>query len=409
MILEHLISAYLDGELTPEQDRELRESLASDPAARQAFDAAVLIHIGLQCEDRTVPPADLRSSVFAAVDVIAAEEQHHAATLGISKRPINVVNRSAGVLAIMLLILCIPVADLVMDRKAPMATVAPVDTPQTAVTTINVRQTKKPRLQETMQNTEASVAEDVTAEFAEKSESGNVQDQQNVATPDVPLSAYLGGLSASTTLPGEHGQVISAAEQPLPVFITTSYAAGMASTVPGATDVRQISASLAYGVSDRGKVGLEVGSTSYAMTRDMTVLTGHASSAGAFASAKPVGQGGGSGKLSSPEPNNADYQSSTVTVRTEERQFWGTAFYEHKLFSYNSISVQGRLAAGVGEDGLLGYGRLMGEWKVAGGISIVAGAETRAMPFQTGGVGGANTSATYGAVVTALTGLNIRF
>lgn len=409
MILEHLISAYLDGELTPEQDRELRESLASDPAARQAFDAAVLIHIGLQCEDRTVAPADLRSSVFAAIDVIAAEEEHHAATIGVSKRPINVVNRSAGVLAMMLLIMCIPVADLVIERPAPMATVVSLDQPSMAVTSINVRKTKKPRLQETVQNTEASVAEDVTTEFAEMSASGNVQEQHNVSMPDVPLSAYLGGLVASSTQPSERGQVISAAEQPLPVFITTSYAAGMASTVPGAADVRQISASLAYGVSERGKVGLEVGSTSYAMTRDMTVLSGHASSSDAFASAKPVGQDGGSGKLSSPEPNNADYESSTVSVRTEERQFWGTAFYEHKLFSYNSISVQGRLAAGVGEDGPLGYGRLMGEWKVAGGISIVAGAETRAMPFRTGGVAGPNTSATYGAVITALTGLNIRF
>jgi hypothetical protein len=85
---------------------------------------------------------------------------------------------------------------------------------------------------------------------------------------------------------------------------------------------------------------------------------------------------------------------------------WATAFYEHKLFSLNDLSVNGRVAAGVAEDGLLGYGRLMGEWKLGGVASIIAGAEARTMPFRTAGASG---TTTYGSVVTLLTGIHFRF
>ncbi|RPI68378.1 MAG: hypothetical protein EHM43_05095, partial [Ignavibacteriae bacterium] len=111
MILEHLITAYLDGELTPEQDRELRQNLAADPSAREAFDAAVLIHIALRCEDRTLPPPDLRASVFEAVDAIATEESRLAGTTGVATRPIRLGNRTTTLLACLLLVFSVPVAD----------------------------------------------------------------------------------------------------------------------------------------------------------------------------------------------------------------------------------------------------------------------------------------------------------
>lgn len=411
MILEHLISAYLDGELTPEQDKELRESLASDPTAREAFDAAVLIHIGLRCEDRTMPPADLRRSVFDAIDVIAAEEEHHAATIGVSKRPIKVGSRSASVLAAVFLVLCVPVADLVMFRPVAhdvVQTVEPVSVVPTVAKKDRVIKQQAERTTE-MNDRHVDVAT-VDGDAEQRFElDAAVADASSPFTPEVPLSSIFGGAIASTNQWAPSETTNQMVEQVLPVYITTSYAAGMASSIPGADEIRQFSASLAYGVSEQTKVGLEIGSTSYSMTRDMTVLSGHPAGTGAFASAKPAGATGGSGKLSSPEPSNADYEPSTMTIQTQETQFWGTAFIEHKLFTLNAISISGRLGAGIAEDGMVGYGRLAGEWKVGGPLSIVAGAETRAMPFRTGGSPGSNTAATYGAIVTALTGVNIRF
>lgn len=411
MILEHLISAYLDGELTPEQDKELRESLASDPTAREAFDAAVLIHIGLRCEDRTMPPSDLRRSVFDAIDVIAAEEEHRAATLGVAKRPIKVGSRGAGVLAAVFLVLCVPVADLVIFRPYIPDVEPKVESVSVAASTM-----KKERVVGSQDIQIARVSENSAGSIIAEGELAThdatdaaVADAAPRIDPDVPLSTIFGGVVASTTEWGVAETAVATAESVLPVYITTSYAAGMASSVPGADEIRQVSASLAYGVSEQTKVGLEIGSTSYSMTREMTVLSGHPAGTGAFASAKPAGATGGSGKLSSPEPSNADYVPSTMTIQTQETQFWGTAFVEHKLFALNAISISGRLGAGIAEDGVIGYGRLAGEWKVGGPLSIVAGAETRAMPFRTGGTAGTNTAATYGAIVTAITGLNIRF
>lgn len=411
MILEHLISAYLDGELTPEQDKELRESLASDPTAREAFDAAVLIHIGLRCEDRTIPPLDLRRSVFDAIDVIAAEEDRHAATLGVAKRPIKVGSRGVGVLAAVFLMLCVPVADLVMLRPIAQDIEPKVETVSVAASTLKKERVVRSQDEHIARPDEGSVGSAIAdAGLASKvAPEGLAADAASGVDPEVPLSTIFGGAVTPTVEWAVTEPAMPVQEQVLPVFVTTSYAAGMASSIPGADEIRQISASLAYGVSEQMKVGLEIGSTSYSMTRDMTVLSGHAAGTGAFSSAKPADVSGGSGKLSNPEPSNADFVVSTMTIQTQETQIWGTAFVEHKLFALNAISISGRLGAGIAEDGMIGYGRLSGEWKVGGPVSIVAGAETRAMPFRTGGTAGANTAATYGAIVTAITGLNIRF
>ena len=68
MIIEQLISNYLDGDLSPEQDQELRELVAADPAARKLFDEAVLVHIAMRCEDETEVPEDLRADVFSQIE-----------------------------------------------------------------------------------------------------------------------------------------------------------------------------------------------------------------------------------------------------------------------------------------------------------------------------------------------------
>jgi len=88
---------------------------------------------------------------------------------------------------------------------------------------------------------------------------------------------------------------------------------------------------------------------------------------------------------------------------------WGSAFYERKFLNVSSVSVTGRAGAGVGADGLLGYGRLVGEWSIGAGLSVVVGAEARAMPFRVGSAEGRSSATSYGTVLTALTGLYMRF
>ncbi len=59
MNLDNLISKYLDGELTPQQDLSLRDLLAGDKESKEIFDTAVIINSSCREDARTiVPPKD---------------------------------------------------------------------------------------------------------------------------------------------------------------------------------------------------------------------------------------------------------------------------------------------------------------------------------------------------------------
>ena len=57
MNLDDLISKYLDGELTPENDAELRQLINEDVTAKQDFDAHVLIHAALKEDASAIRPS----------------------------------------------------------------------------------------------------------------------------------------------------------------------------------------------------------------------------------------------------------------------------------------------------------------------------------------------------------------
>ena len=129
MIIEQLISNYLDGDLTPEQDQELRELVAADPAARKLFDEAVLVHIAMRCEDETEVPDDLRADVFSQLDAIAQEEEHlRAATAILRQDRTRVPRRMAAVLAV-LFALWVPISEGNFGFSDPINLF--VDVPQT--------------------------------------------------------------------------------------------------------------------------------------------------------------------------------------------------------------------------------------------------------------------------------------
>ena len=195
--------------------------------------------------------------------------------------------------------------------------------------------------------------------------------------------------------------------EPTSVTVSTSYAAGLSSSVEGATDVRQFAASVGYGLSDDDMFGLEVGTTSYTTNTTSTILNTPGSAAST--AAEPSGGTPVPGKLASPEPTSGSYEASEFDVRRQETAVWGSAFYERKLMTLSSISLTGRAGAGVTQDGVLGYGRIVGEWTVSGGLSVVVGAEARAMPFRMGANTMQSTTSSYGTVLTAVTGLYMRF
>ena len=429
MMLEQLITAYLDGELTPEQDRELRDLVRNDVAAREAFESSVLIHITMRWEDRTEVPKDLRAPIFDAVEAMAhdapkikAPANNGGKRAAGSKRSSITPKALRSALTVMaaFLVLWLPVSEsyltdsdpsrfsLIVPEAVPTSSAITNSATQQVVTAVDLPSTEQ---HQPTQELMATLRDDRTAVVDDRPAGMQVPTVGSFFSySDSPLAdaavkeTYVDHAKPS---PPDRAEEDEFMVESTPIMVATSYAAGLSSSVEGASDVRQIAASIGYGFSDVDAFGLEIGSTSYTLnsTSSMTVSPGNAAST----AADPSGDRGVSGKLSSPEPVSGTYQTYDFTTTRQETSFWGSAFYERKLMRISTISVTGRAGAGVAEYGLLGYGRLVGEWTISGGLSVVVGAEARAMPFRVGSIDGQSTSTSYGTILTALTGLYLRF
>jgi hypothetical protein len=409
MILDQLITGYLDGDLTAEQDQVLRELVRTDPAAREAFEASVLIHIAMRWEDDTDVPEDLRTSVLGSVDALAMTMPVRATSVP-RRRP---VLRTISSIAVLLLAMWLPVSDAFRADTDPLAIAMALPTIDLATTATTPPFVHPATTSSPIPVLDVEHANDATAHSMKSGLQGANDSFTGRDEPAPPLSSLLaygdvtdGALMlADGELPrSQVSHTVGYEREATLVTVSTSYGAGISSSVGGASDVRQIAASIGYGLSDVDVLGMEIGTTSYTMQGRSSMLVTPGSSASM--AADPSGDRAVPGKLASPEPISGSYSSRTFDVSRQESVVWGSAFYERRFVTLSSVSFTGRAGAGVGEDGLLGYGRVMGQWSVGAGLSIVVGAEARAMPFRMGAGSG---SSTYGTVLTALTGLYMSF
>lgn len=73
MTNDERISAYIDNELTTEQEQELLISLAASDTLRKSFRSELVLKKVLRADERAVnPPRQLRTAVFAAIGLGAA-------------------------------------------------------------------------------------------------------------------------------------------------------------------------------------------------------------------------------------------------------------------------------------------------------------------------------------------------
>ena len=196
-------------------------------------------------------------------------------------------------------------------------------------------------------------------------------------------------------------------DQPAFISVSTSYAAGVSTSLPNTSDVEQLAASIGFGVTEDDLVGLELGSTSYSYTRTSSLTEQTGASVSRMAMVNDNGDD--DGKLASPTPTTGSYETTEFVDQQRAFSVWGTAFYERRLLNIESFSLLGRAGAGVATDGVVGYGRVTSELALGSAISLVVGAEARAMPFRLGPIQGTGSSKAYGTVFTALTGLHVRF
>jgi hypothetical protein len=407
MILDHLITGYLDGDLTPEQDSELRSMMSADPAAREAFDAAVLIHIALRCEDPTEVPESARRAVLDSIEAMAHPLERSELVMSPVRSAGSRMVRAAALTAVLLFAALHTIDDSAWQLRAHQAATAitnSVSDPQS----VSERQSRY-RYTANVQASQVACLDTLPVEHISVADTVQPETQAPYQSHP-PLQWFLGANVAV----GEVPQGNATTEQQRPevqttsISISTSYAAGIGSSVTAAEQVRQLTASIGYGLSDADMFGLEVGATAYTIQR-LSTVTQPVGGSRTVVNRGPVMGAPTGGKLSSPDSPTQTFRPDSAIVVSEERQVWGSAFYERKLLVIDNLALRTRLGAGVSEDGLIGYGRVTGEWKVNGILSIVAGAEVRGMPFRTGSVGGASGATSYGSVVTALTGMYLRF
>lgn len=435
MILDVLISRYLDGELTPEEDAELRSLIAADIEAKEAFDAAILLHIAMRCEDDTVVPDDVREDTLAALDVrMAALPVRTSRTRSY---------RAMAALAVTFLVLCLPFGDTYRNLGRDSWNEVAQQTEQNS--TIRQRERESgsggPRLQphgsEHVSSTSFTTTTDASSDMA--------SDFVNVVTDDVlPLhprelehvDETIPAVPVETSTVSVHSLFASADEapftpsevpqppvpttietrslaashimqqKPVDVLVTTSYGQSMTGTVSTEGAVTMVSAGVGFSMAKNTFMGLELGTMSYATIREHQIMT-RAGTSGTSSAPPPILSSDHVSKLPPTVMPGGTYTTTVYSHAESEGAAWGAAFLQQRIFELGPAHINGRVAAGVTEDGVLGYGRLGTDIRLFDGVSATVGADASYAPirqFRHGKV----SAQTYGLFLSLTYGIQVR-
>lgn len=368
MIPDILVSKYLDGDLSIEEDQELRKRISEDPDAKEAFDAAILIHIAMSCADPLEVPEDMRedtlAAVFARIDSAAASPLPPSGGGGGLR-----MQRLMASLVVGLLALTVPVHDVMMQfvgrpARTTVATVfskAPVGPLQPV-----------PARRHRPNADTAQLPAPVVAQSA-------VSDSLGAAFVAIPPIASL--FSDASVLPDQrpdqrHVDIVEPLPPSLALVLGTYVGTGFGGSEPTVSDAQIISQSVGFGVGEGLVVGLEFGSISYA-SDVVTTASFRRVEPGAIWTGRVPGESGRPSKLD-PAPTG-EYDRGSITTTSTVSRLWGTAFVQKSLVRSGIGELLVRGGVGVDDLGLIGYGRVTGQVQLQKWVSLSVGAEARTM------------------------------
>lgn len=398
-----LITRYIDGDLTPDEDDLLRRMIADDPDVKGAFEASVLLHIAMSCEDRTPVPADLTADTLARIDAIAEDEDRRAIAAMPPAEPEPPV-RSSGIrgrsmaLLAMILFMAVPVVEtvqhLTLVPSVDAAAIAPPELPTPRAS--GIRQ-NAPRRTASMLTQAAST----NGTMGTSADAADAQNPAAVAHHTPPADAALATVTADR---GPHADVrqndeptVSMPSVPaLPSPTVTAMVFGTyAGTALGGTNsaisnASVMSQSIGYVVGDGTIFGLEIGALQFD-ERSETAM--QVRTPGGRTSVR------GGGALSKLE-NEPTVPETPTTVRnsmiTSSTRIWGSVFAQHRILRTSFADIDVRGGVGADEAGFTGYGRVTGRTQLQTWLSASVGGEVRTF----GGVG-------YGMIFSAIVGIQI--
>ena len=130
--------------------------------------------------------------------------------------------------------------------------------------------------------------------------------------------------------------------------------------------VSHISQSVAYSINDYSTLGAEIGYSSYDYVEDsnnkkVSGFQAKTTSGIEASGAVPTGHAG---------PRD-------FLMNKTKQIFWGSVFYEIKLYNSEDFSLSGRIGAGSSSEGPLGFGKVFAGYRLFSGFHLTFGAEGR--------------------------------
>ncbi len=379
MIPDILVSKYLDGDLSIEEDMELRKRISEDPAAKEAFDAAILIHIAMSCADPIEVPEDTRedtlAAVFSRIDSATAAPLPRKGGGGGNIR----MQRLMASLVVALFALTVPVQDVVMQfiGRTAQTQVASVDhkTGEMRVPRVAGRNDFGISQPARLDTSTASIVVLGSPSLGVDDE-GTPENSKSVELPTRPLTSLFD--DAPPVMDPRPDQPRIGLDEPhsptLAVVLGTYVGTGFGGSEPSMSNATIVSQSVGFGVGDGLVVGLEFGSLSYA-SNVVTKANIRRNEPGAGWAGRVPGESGRPSKLD-PTPKNG-YDLETITTTATTSRLWGSAFVQKSVIRSGFAEVLVRGGVGVDDIGLVGYGRVTGQVQLQQWISLSVGAEAR--------------------------------
>ncbi|MCX6141095.1 MAG: hypothetical protein NTX15_09750 [Candidatus Kapabacteria bacterium] len=395
MIPDILVSKYLDGDLSIEEDVELRKRLSEDPSAKEAFDAAILIHIAMSCADPFEVPEDARrdtlTAVFARIEASAAPLELPAI------KSVSRMGRPLAMALALVLLVSIPIGEpdlLFIDgEKAEVAAVHKSDV-------LDSRTLVGPR-----PRAELSLATFNSGSLTSTPQASEIQFVEDlpVAT-DEAMASVVSVPVATDPVRVEPEWVEEPTKPSLAMVLGTYVGAGIGSSDPSLSNTTIVAQSIGYKVSSNTTVGLEFGSLSYANAVSTTANISNRDPSAVHAS-RINGEDGHTTKLEPAPPN--EYTKQSLSTTQSVTRLWGTAFIQQSLFRTSIGELQAKAGVGVDEVGLTGFGRLTGQVRIQKWLSFSIGAEARSLSSGIQSSGGTINSSSVGFLLSAVAGIQI--
>lgn len=443
MILDYLISKYLDGDLSPEEDVHLRELVAADPLARDAFEEAALLHVEMATAGLPEVPADLDLEVRRQVAERMSPQRRTSKPPSDGVREYGRWTAMRVMVTALLLVAALPFGDMTLGPFMPrferneqrdvvrlstetlrtQSTMQPVeraanvpvdfeasetlaDIPSSSdVHVAEVRFAAVETAVDVVQGSDAAAAPSRTLYVQDVLSIGGTNGGQSEGGGHSAMSTMLGHIPMYSTSPIEQMRV--------PARVATSYGLG---TIQGGSDVgtvEQLSISIGYGIDDGTSIGLEIGSMQYDVIAIHRGLTGRSSDGDQPVDIETYSLGAQSAtptshdsKIGAPS-RSGDGKVAEFQGRRSVQTMWGAVRLQQDLVSIGPATIIGGVAVGLANDSPMGYGRLGLRCAVFNDATVYVGAQMQWLSLETGGLRATGPQVTLSRVASITFGIGV--